>query len=464
MSRLQLLHLFVSERLRAAAAEIFGAVEKTITDYQEEISRSKEDNDRLRSLFDIAFQPQLPKADPLHLTLSKELLPEHQHHEQEWSPSLDQGDPEPTQVKQEPGEFGTSQREELITKDSILRDCNQKPPEPHLYHIQIVENRERDSLSINTTGEIKTEPGEECYGGSHWEPTSDSQSLSAVNPDSSAAQTENSESEDGVDSGGLPSGLQPLQSNNTQTTSQDNKMFPCRTKSRRQRLATPCFCKVCEKSFDFINHLINHVRMHAKDKDHLCGVCGNGFESTDSMLDHLLTHIGAKPFCQMCGKCFTNKANLKVHIVRAHAGERPFECPVCGKRFQTSFILKTHQVIHTGEKPFQCQDCGKHFSRKGSLQMHLRTHTKEKPHRCHVCGKGFPVKRSLTTHMTSHTGLKPHRCEECGKAFAVSEALTVHMKTHLEEKPHPCHECSKRFNRMGSLRRHMSLIHKLEKS
>jgi hypothetical protein len=62
MSRLQLLHLFVSERLRAAAAEIFGAVEKTITDYQEEISRSKEDNDRLRSLFDIAFQPQLPKA------------------------------------------------------------------------------------------------------------------------------------------------------------------------------------------------------------------------------------------------------------------------------------------------------------------------------------------------------------------------------------------------------------------
>ncbi|CAB1354042.1 unnamed protein product, partial [Coregonus sp. 'balchen'] len=57
-----LLQLFVSERLRAVATEIFGAVEKTITEYQEEISRSKEDNDRLRALFDIAFHPQLPKA------------------------------------------------------------------------------------------------------------------------------------------------------------------------------------------------------------------------------------------------------------------------------------------------------------------------------------------------------------------------------------------------------------------
>lgn len=36
------LKAFLSERLTAAAEEIFGAVEKTIAEYKEEISRSKD--------------------------------------------------------------------------------------------------------------------------------------------------------------------------------------------------------------------------------------------------------------------------------------------------------------------------------------------------------------------------------------------------------------------------------------
>lgn len=36
------LRVFLNERLTAAAEEIFGAVEKTIAEYKEEISRSKD--------------------------------------------------------------------------------------------------------------------------------------------------------------------------------------------------------------------------------------------------------------------------------------------------------------------------------------------------------------------------------------------------------------------------------------
>lgn len=57
MSKLELFNAYLSERLTAAAREITSAVERTITDYQDEISRYKEDNERLRLMLD--FKPHL---------------------------------------------------------------------------------------------------------------------------------------------------------------------------------------------------------------------------------------------------------------------------------------------------------------------------------------------------------------------------------------------------------------------
>ncbi|NXP95433.1 ZN629 protein, partial [Passerina amoena] len=43
----------------------------------------------------------------------------------------------------------------------------------------------------------------------------------------------------------------------------------------------------------------------------------------------------------------------------ASALKRPYKCPMCGKRFQTSSSLILHEQIHTQERPFHCPDCGK---------------------------------------------------------------------------------------------------------
>nr|XP_046179429.1 uncharacterized protein LOC124010800 isoform X2 [Oncorhynchus gorbuscha] len=101
MSKLQLLNVFVTERLSAAAVEIFGAVEKTVAEYREEIFRSAEENERLRREMDMIIKSeiQLYRTDFQQLTPS--VPPEQQNCEQEWSPSLGQEDPEPTQIKEE---------------------------------------------------------------------------------------------------------------------------------------------------------------------------------------------------------------------------------------------------------------------------------------------------------------------------------------------------------------------------
>ncbi|KAK6323752.1 hypothetical protein J4Q44_G00060910 [Coregonus suidteri] len=69
MSKLQSLNAFLSERLTAVTVEIFRAVEKVLDEYQEEISRSKEENDRLRRLLWITPELKRSTIDSQQLSL-----------------------------------------------------------------------------------------------------------------------------------------------------------------------------------------------------------------------------------------------------------------------------------------------------------------------------------------------------------------------------------------------------------
>ncbi|XP_055783628.1 lysine-specific demethylase 2B-like [Salvelinus fontinalis] len=281
MSKLQLLNLYATERPTVAAAlEIAVAKETTIAESHEEVYHLKEENGRLRRLLDLVFKPEirLHRADSHQLThlISEEVPPEQQHCGQEWSPSLIQEDPVPTQIKEEQEELRTSQEEEQLqgpfdTKDSIFTspfvesDCDQEnPSQPsHLYQTQTVEDRERGSLLTNTSIEIKTEPDGEDYRVS--EPASDSQPLSALTPDCSAAPTENKKSDDEVESGGLQSGSKTLESKRKQIENGERfhtsaggrtaTMLPNLTSSRQTYTAPNCKvkhgkCEPCRRTED----------------------------------------------------------------------------------------------------------------------------------------------------------------------------------------------------------------------
>ncbi|XP_061689553.1 uncharacterized protein LOC133507955 isoform X3 [Syngnathoides biaculeatus] len=56
MTKLELFNVFLNDRLTAAAQEIFRAVKDTFVDYQSEIRRSKEENERLKRLLNVAVQ------------------------------------------------------------------------------------------------------------------------------------------------------------------------------------------------------------------------------------------------------------------------------------------------------------------------------------------------------------------------------------------------------------------------
>ena len=64
----------------------------------------------------------------------------------------------------------------------------------------------------------------------------------------------------------------------------------------------------------------------------------------------------------------------KIIIKIKNMEEKPFECPVCQKRFNEKGNLKTHTRIHTGERPFKCKQCKAEFKASGHLKDHMKIH------------------------------------------------------------------------------------------
>ncbi|XP_037651595.1 zinc finger protein sens-like isoform X16 [Sebastes umbrosus] len=121
MCKVQMLRALVKQRLTAAAEEICGLFERTIAEYEEELSRSKEENERQQKLLDAVLHPQLQlhravSTDVQQLLVVKEEVPPEQ---KGWTSRLDQEDPEPPHIKEEQEELWTSlNNDEVPVSDS----------------------------------------------------------------------------------------------------------------------------------------------------------------------------------------------------------------------------------------------------------------------------------------------------------------------------------------------------------
>ncbi|XP_008284732.1 zinc finger protein 569-like [Stegastes partitus] len=119
-------------------------------------------------------------------------------------------------------------------------------------------------------------------------------------------------------------------------------------------------------------------------------------------------------------------------IIQFEAGtaQKPYKCPCCTKCFSLTKTLIRHIKIHTEDKPYQCQFCGRNFCQKSDLVNHTRIHTGERPYQCQECNKSFAQKGNLVVHMRKHTGEKPYQCPACHCSFSQKSALDCHMQSH----------------------------------
>ncbi|KAM3621569.1 uncharacterized protein V6R79_012904 [Siganus canaliculatus] len=322
MTKLELLNVFLTDRLTAAAAEIFRAVKDTVVEYQSEIVRSKEENERLKRLLNVAVQRLLLHPEPSVQT------PEDGHpSDSEWTGSMELL----PKVKEEP-ELRHIQSDCLQQgKDSEQGNCShvEHPEGPPAPPAGTTCSRQTVSSSpLTASQEIKAESGGEDSCGQ--KPTSISPSSASVYPNSKTAQSH-------VHSSALKS-HRPLR------TDQQVK---------------------------------GSLRSNGKQNTHILQMKNVKSLKPPPPRSHPGQSIQRWHSCKECGKGFSFACQLEVHM-RWHTKEKPYSCAVCRKSFTTVSMLKRHHRIHTGEKPFRCHVCGKCFNQSAHLNTHFRLHTRER--------------------------------------------------------------------------------------
>ncbi|XP_041711128.1 piggyBac transposable element-derived protein 4 isoform X3 [Coregonus clupeaformis] len=326
MSKLESFRVFLNVHLKVSAAvEIFRAFEKMVAEYLEE-------NDRLRRLLRITPEIKLCRIDSLKLSLAvseEEVLPEQQHCEQEWIPSLQQKDPEPTQIKKEQEELGTSQEKEQLqvlfdAKDSIFpplcvkSESDQEDPLQSLTlpQTQTVENRENDPKPVDLTPFVTV---------TH---------LKGLNIPCDPPDNQNNASSHSSAVSSDPVGLDS-----------SPQLHPSPPLDPNPSMG--------EHYSEFSN---------TSRKTHRCRDCDK-FALKPDLQNHLTLAKKRLSECRFCKKRYNSTCELKTHV-RLCQGGKPCTCPVCGKTFKHTKYMSRHMRIHTGEKPFSCVDCGKSVSLK----------------------------------------------------------------------------------------------------
>ena len=231
-------------------------------------------------------------------------------------------------------------------------------------------------------------------------------------------------------------------------TPQTLKRKPKSKKPLSETMPTPC--EHCGIHLAGKSNLKSHIRrVHLKQKDKKCSICGKGFWATTARESHMLSVHTRR--CEACQEYVVESVPWSSGMDMRMKRDVICTCGAIVSIYSTfgrkRQYLRDDEPDEEGNLPepearrksntgtkYACGTCGKLFMKKSNCERHSRAHTDYKGIECEICGSQFSYESSLKKHLQTEHGITKHVCEICGKNYSNETALKVHyIKYHAQE-------------------------------
>ncbi|XP_026077109.1 zinc finger protein 724-like isoform X4 [Carassius auratus] len=387
MSKLQILSVFLTERLTLAAQEIFKAVEDIFSEYNEEICRSRQEIELLKRRLQQAGVQMDSETQPCSSetqgkkytqTFSEEWRSEHDFKDTEMHMKLE------VYTQQEEKEEQMPVCSESASLSLCLDNYHDQTPRKDT-ETQMMDSSENNCPFINKAPQIKTELESNSETittcqvqqhitkhGSSDSGASDANKITFSHIGSPRQETQTFHP---------PFRNQEMLTHHRMELAQirERKLQSKQERKRRNKSEKEEIQRVKKvRQIEEVAHDKEQLQT-LESKTNLADICLEDVQPEEELSESYPTHrdIHGDPrgtgeyLCVMCNRRFGSHGRLKIHL-RVHSGEKPYHCNFCGKNFRQSSHLNTHVRIHTGEKPHICQTCGKTFIDSSARNRHFK--------------------------------------------------------------------------------------------
>lgn len=173
--------------------------------------------------------------------------------------------------------------------------------------------------------------------------------------------------------------------------------------------------------------------------------------------------------CEQCGKEFSDKDWLDIHIENSHSSVKMYHCDFPNCNYKTKFrcVADDHRQRHFKRKDFKCtwENCDSEFVTKRDLVAHVNfSHKGIKNYFCSWpgCKASFKDSNRLRHHLFTHTGERPYICDfpDCDASFKQMPHLYKHRKIHSSDRVKiKCDYCERKFSNQEEVRKHHIMFH-----